>query len=372
VLKNEISGERLHMWEEGRHIIRDFDDVLQLSTLGSEVMLVENNYLNNAKELNKLEKMKKAPYFERFNFVLKENSEQMKIYIGTYSLIDNELFNFYVYDWRAPICSLFYEYDLGDAYYEAPSKKMEGVIVLKRQYKILNGTLIDIYDTNSPIHDDILNSILASNTNNKLKVIVSSIQKEQNIAIRSFRKRVALIYGPAGSGKTSVGLHRLAYLLYNQRKTISSSDIVILSNNNIYSSYIANILPELDENEIPCMLFYDLLTTLLPEKIRIENYYSQYTEIERDPLSCRVEWIKIINSYEMLCFCIKYFEEYRYIIPDLKYKNYLVMSKETVGEKLDGRNYSSYKSKLNALIVIVENSFEDYFLMNKGTIIENI
>jgi DNA helicase IV len=178
---------------------------------------------------------------------------------------------------------------------------------------------------------------LSGNTVNKLRVIVSSIQKEQNTAIRKVDKKAVLIYGPAGSGKTSVGLHRLAYILYHQREQLSAKDIVILSNSNIYHSYVSGILPALCEDEVSHSIFQDILQKGLPGDIRIEGYYQQYKMLQAndgEDIKARKKLLEIKYSKEMLEFIRKYFEEYEFVLTDLKYSGQLILSAEDLSRKV--------------------------------------
>jgi DNA helicase-2/ATP-dependent DNA helicase PcrA len=134
-----------------------------------------------------------------------------------------------IYDWRAPVSSIYYEYSLGPASYQGPKEIFRGQVSLKRQYKIENGKILYMFDTESAVHDELLAQLLSENTSRSLKVIISSIQREQNAAIRSYGDKYLLIYGLAGSGKTSVGLHRLAYLLYRNRERLRPENVLVLS-----------------------------------------------------------------------------------------------------------------------------------------------
>ena len=157
-----------------------------------------------------LNKMKLDPYFGRIDF---KTEDTEKVYIGLSSIMD-EKFNIYVYDWRSPICSMYYDYEVGDASYEAPIGTISGEITLKRQYKIINGKLDFYLDSDVNIDDEILLEALQNNNTSHMKNIVTTIQKEQNQVIRNDSNKVLIVEGPAGCGKTSVALHHIAYLLY--------------------------------------------------------------------------------------------------------------------------------------------------------------
>ena len=160
-----------------------------------------------------------------------------------------------IYDWRAPVSGLFYDYDRGQASYEAPGGTIEGEITSKWQYKIKKGKMVYAFESDTKIDDEILKQELGSNGDVQLKNIVRTIQKEQNEIIRNVKDKVLVIQGAAGSGKTSVALHRIAYLLYHDRKNLKASDILILSPNSVFADYISHILPELGEENIQEMSF---------------------------------------------------------------------------------------------------------------------
>ncbi|MBP3664039.1 MAG: AAA family ATPase, partial [Tyzzerella sp.] len=160
-----------------------------------------------------------------------------------------------VYDWRAPISSLFYDFDKGPASYEAPGGVMEGEILSKWQYKIRDGKMVYEFESDVKIDDDILKQELGNNSSVQLKNIVCTIQREQNAIIRNTKDKILAIQGTAGSGKTSVALHRIAYLLYHDRERLKSSNVLILSPNSVFSDYISHVLPELGEEHIQEMSF---------------------------------------------------------------------------------------------------------------------
>ena len=373
-LRKDIGKGRKDMWEEGRHGVNDFDDIVDL-TLRSEVIVSdEKQYIENLKELQKLEKMKENPYFARID-IQDEYGPAESFYIGALGLKDDKTFDMYVCDWRAPISSLFYGFDVGEAWYEVEGRRLDVNLQRKRQIQIAEGQLQNIYDTDSSMHDAILGEILSGNTVNKLRVIVSSIQKEQNTAIRKIDKKAVLIYGPAGSGKTSVGLHRLAYILYHQREQLSAKNIVILSNSNIYHSYVSGILPALCEDEVSHSIFQDILQKGLPGDIRIEGYYQQYKALQAKcvvELKERKQLLEIKYSKEMLGFIRKYFEEYEFVLPDLKYSGHLILSAEDLSRKVSRVTYGSFKRRYEGVEDTIRKLYEDYFAEHKEEIYEEL
>ena len=184
-----------------------------------------------------------------------------------------------IYDWRAPVSGLFYDYDKGPASYQAPLGTICGEIASKWQYKIRNGRMIYQFESDVKIDDEILMAELGSGGSTALKNIVRTIQKEQNAIIRNTRDKIMVIQGAAGSGKTSIALHRIAYLLYHDRKNLKSSNILILSPNSIFSDYISHILPELGEENIKEMSF-DLFA-YRQLKDTVSDCEDRYDQIER-------------------------------------------------------------------------------------------
>ena len=203
----------------------------------------------------RLRRMLDSPYFGRVDFVYDGDDELETFYIGIANFSEGAGQIPLIYDWRAPVSSLFYDYDKGEASYTAPSGEMKGEILSKRQYKISGGKLIYEFESDVKVDDEVLKRELGSNGDTKLKSIISTIQKEQNAIIRNTKDRILVIQGAAGSGKTSVGLHRIAYLLYHDRNSLKSSNILILSPNSVFSDYISHILPELGEENIREMSF---------------------------------------------------------------------------------------------------------------------
>lgn len=203
----------------------------------------------------RFQKMMDSPYFGRVDFVYEGEEEPEAFYIGIANFSREAGKIPLIYDWRAPVSGLFYDYDKGPAYYDAPGGRMEGEILSKWQYKIRGGKLVYAFESDVKIDDEVLGKELGSNSDVKLKNIIRTIQKEQNAIIRNTKDKILVIQGAAGSGKTSVALHRIAYLLYHDRKNLKSSNVLILSPNSVFSDYISHILPELGEENIHEMSF---------------------------------------------------------------------------------------------------------------------
>ena len=207
------------------------------------------------KLIQRFRKMTDSPFFGRVDFCFEEEDEAEPFYIGIGNFSERAGMTPLIYDWRAPVSGLFYDYDKGPACYEAPSGEIHGNIDAKWQYKIRGGKMIYDFESDVKIDDEILKQELGSSGDAQLKSIVRTIQKEQNEIIRNTKDRILVIQGAAGSGKTSIALHRIAYLLYHDRKNLQSSSVLILSPNSVFADYISHILPELGEENIREMSF---------------------------------------------------------------------------------------------------------------------
>lgn len=207
---------------------------------------------------DKYEKMIESPYFGRIDFTEHNEVDTQNCYIGLSNLIDED-YDFLVYDWRAPISSMFYDYEIGKASYDCPEGLISGEITKKRQYKIKDGKIEYMFDSNLNIDDDVLQELLGKNSDEKMKTIVTTIQREQNQVIRNEDYKNLIVQGAAGSGKTSIALHRIAYLLYRHKDKITSKNVIIFSPNNIFNDYISNVLPQLGEDNICQTTFKDYM-----------------------------------------------------------------------------------------------------------------
>ena len=197
--------------------------------------------------LNRLKKVQDSPYFARIDF-RPEEGEEAAYYVGLYAFRHEK--KLFIIDWRSPVASMFYDFETGPASYTAPEGAFSGELVLKRQFKIKNGQMEFAFDSSQNIQDDILQQELAHTSDEKMKSIISTIQKEQNRIIRDETADVMIIQGVAGSGKTSIALHRVAFLLYRFRDTIKAQNVTIISPNKVFGDYIAGVLPELGEEPI--------------------------------------------------------------------------------------------------------------------------
>jgi DNA helicase-2/ATP-dependent DNA helicase PcrA len=245
----------------------------------------------------KLLKLRQSPYFGRIDFS-PQGKGKLPVYIGVYSFLDER--QNVIYDWRAPISSMFYDFELGEAFYTTPSGTIQGTIELKRQYKIRDGQLEFVLENDVNIHDDVLQRELAKSSDDKMKNIVATIQRDQNAVIRNETAPVMVIQGVAGSGKTSIALHRIAFLLYRYRETITAKDVLIISPNKVFADYISNVLPELGEEHIPELGMEELATDLLDSRYPFQTFFEQVSALLDAPDPALIERIRFKSSFEFL------------------------------------------------------------------------
>lgn len=267
-LSNNIQEQMSYAWDKTNRL-SDTEFVYALANIQKRSVYAENAN----KKVKNYKKMLNNAYFARIDF--DDGEEILPVYIGIASLQQGD--DFYVYDWRAPISSMFYNSEVGKASYTISSgEKITGNITLKRQYKISNGELVEVFDTDMQIIDSILKRMLSENASNKMKNIVNTIQKEQNEIIRKNNVDILVVQGPAGSGKTSIAMHKIAYLLYSERDKINNSNVMILSPNEIFNNYISDVLPDIGEDNVVQATFLEFAKAYINEfsiNSKIEDVY---------------------------------------------------------------------------------------------------
>ena len=267
-LSNNIQEQMNYAWDKTNRL-SDTEFVYAVANIQKRSVYAENAN----KKLTNYKKMLNNAYFARIDF--DDGTETIPVYIGIASLQSGD--DFYVYDWRAPISSMFYNCEVGDASYTiSTGEKITGKITLKRQYKISGDEIKEVFDTDIQIIDNILKNILSANASNKMKNIVNTIQKEQNEIIRKNDVDILIVQGPAGSGKTSIAMHKIAYLLYAERDKINNTNVMILSPNEIFNNYISDVLPEIGEDNVVQATFYEFAKSYITEfhiSTKIEDVY---------------------------------------------------------------------------------------------------
>ena len=340
-VKNEKMTEfKKVLWEDRGSI-----DGIEMQTELMSSQLEANFVLTKMNYYRKLLKLEYSPYFGRIDFK-EDNLDTRKVYIGIAN-VEKDL-DYIIYDWRSPIASLFYDYSKGKAKYIAPDGEIKGEILLKRQYKIEGKKLLRVFDNNLNIVDDMLQEVLSSSSSDKMKNIVNTIQQEQNEIIRNISNKNLIVQGIAGSGKTSVALHRIAFLLY-KIKNLKSSDVLIFSPNKIFSEYISNVLPELGEENTSETTFSEFASHYIKEFKNVESfsdfiekYYTNKRDDEdliRFKLSNKM--IKVIENYvQEIDKNIKIIDniETKFSLIEKEYLNYLLKdryNKMPIFERMD-------------------------------------
>ena len=303
VLEEDIRGTMKYIWEEGS---TEADDWLSSE---QSVRQLNRAVLTTDKTLKAYRRMRGSAYFARVDF--EEDGEVTPVYLGIATLKDGN--EFYIYDWRAPIASPFYDAEIGPATYTLPDGTIiEGKVTLKRQYKIENDQIVEIFDTNTQVVDTVLSKLLTISGSTKMKNIVATIQKEQNRIIRKQNVEILAVQGPAGSGKTSVALHRIAYLLYADKENLNRTNMLILSPNETFSNYISDVLPQMGEDNVFQTTFYDYVQNYLREfktKNDMNKVYEELYLKEETPFynSIRFKfWPGYIRLIESLIDSVKY------------------------------------------------------------------
>ncbi|CEG25452.1 RNA polymerase recycling motor HelD [Bacillus sp. B-jedd] len=277
--RSEVIHIRKHFWDEIKVNTDTFDDYLEtiigLRQESQALAVSQSTHRHAAKKLSVLHRMKDSPYFARISFLEEGSAVEEQIYIGISTLTDTSGDEFLVYDWRAPISSVYYDYQPGPAQYVTPGGLIKGILEKKWQYLIRGGVLQSMFDTSLTIGDEILQQVLGKGTDKKMHSIVATIQQEQNRIIRHDRGRLLIVHGAAGSGKTSAALQRIAYLLYKYRGRLNADQIILFSPNSMFNSYVSNVLPELGEENMQQVTFQEYLVHRLGTEFLVENPYDQ-------------------------------------------------------------------------------------------------
>jgi DNA helicase-2/ATP-dependent DNA helicase PcrA len=247
---------------------------------------------------------------------------------------------------------MYYDHEPGETSYTSPVGKIQGVISLKRQYRIRNGQLEYMIENSLTIHDDILQKELSSNADDKMKNIVATIQREQNKIIRNEEAHPLIIQGVAGSGKTSIALHRIVYLLYTFKESISSKDILIISPNKVFADYIANVLPELGEETVPETNMEQILSSVLDNKYKYQNFFDQVNEIlikSREDFIDRVRYKSSFDFVTQLDNFILHIENTYFKAADVQFSKYVTIPSEFIEEQFRRFNRYSMRKRFEAM-----------------------
>jgi DNA helicase-2/ATP-dependent DNA helicase PcrA len=258
LLAGEVKETTAYMWEnkaemDGMEKLSVRKSIAQMALSGEKVI----------ERKKRLQKLLQSPYFGRIDFKEAASTRESPVYIGIHSFYDTVDNENLIHDWRAPVSAMFYDFELGEASYQAPSGEVKGEITLKRQYRIRNGRMEFMLETSLNVLDDILLQELSRNTSDRMRNIVATIQRDQNAIIRNEDARTLIIQGVAGSGKTSIALHRIAFLLYRYKESIRAEDILIVSPNKVFADYISNVRPDQGEEKMKETVMEDIANEIL-------------------------------------------------------------------------------------------------------------
>ncbi|MFF2907453.1 RNA polymerase recycling motor HelD [Paenibacillus sp. NPDC057934] len=284
--RTDVVDMRKEFWEEVTVNFSSPDDLGETSTsLRQQAQILnerERHHLQSSKALKKYKKLVVSPYFGRIDFSEGPSGAAEQIYLGIGSLMEDDG-HFLIYDWRAPISSLYYDGAPGPASYDTPSGIISGNMELKRQFVIDSGKIEVMFDTGVTIGDELLQQVLSHSADDKMKSIVATIQKEQNGIIRNDKSRMLVVQGAAGSGKTSAALQRVAYLLYKYRAVLQADQMLLFSPNPLFNSYVSTVLPELGEENMQQTTFQMYLEHRLAQEFQLEDVFSQTESLLNAP-----------------------------------------------------------------------------------------
>ncbi len=304
--KQAIKKQKKYMRDS--HGDMDDEEFLQnMQNVNNDTLFVEHA----SKKADRLIRQMETPYFGKLTFVYDDDGTKLPIYIGMNGYLSGDD-DCVVYDWRAPVSSMYYDYEKGKASYLSPDGELAGDIIEKKQFDISRGRIRQMLDIDENINDKVLVKALGENSSTKMKSVVATIQKEQNDIIRNTTAYNLVVDGRAGSGKTIIAMHRLAWLLFNNRKTIKSDNVMVLSPNGIFGDYISSVLPELGEDNVPEKEFDSLMEEVLFVDAQYENKLIQADMICKmdDMANARIKNIKYKSSIEFYRLFNEYLENY--------------------------------------------------------------
>lgn len=373
----EILKEKKEVFENTEHQITNlwssegFEALAELSQSIAPITDLTADCSEMSREITRLEHFLKHPYFARIDFLFEGDESPEQIYIGRTALTAKNSAKIFVYDWRSPIASVFYRFLTGAAFYDAPAGRITGEVTRKRQYEIQDGSLRYFFDTDRTISDEILKQLLSKNTSPKMKTIIETIQKEQDIVIRNMEHDLLMIQGVAGSGKTSVALHRAAYLMYQGLQArLSANNILILSPNTTFEQYISDVLPQLGEENVVSMVFEDLLHHVLQDvcdshTIQPHQAYLEQAVAcgeEKEWLKCRIRFKTSEAFRQILNQYIEDIPRYEIAFEDIYWESDCIAAKEELKAFVTERPHLRLAERL---ALLEKRILEDPLLLEK-------
>lgn len=343
--KSDMNELAKHLWEE---VTIDpqasAESAVSLSQQTQVWAELYRSYGHASEMRQALEAALPSPYFARIDFREEGQSAAEPVYIGKRSIVDEASGRYLTLDWRAPLAGVYYDYGLGEARYETPEGEVRGYVDLKRQYRIRNGELEFAIDTGLQIGDTILQEMLSRNAGERMRSIVTTIQREQNAVIRDDHSPVLIVQGAAGSGKTSIALQRVAYLLYKYRKRIQAEHIVLFSPNLLFADYVSGVLPELGESNMRQMTFHDYAAGRIGKQLHVEDRYALMekllAETDETERARREACIRFKTSADYMRVILRYIghlEREGAIFRDVIYRTKPIVTAETLRDWFYGR-----------------------------------
>lgn len=300
----------------------------------------EHAWQHSAKQLSTAERLEKRPYFARIDFKEQGEKKPETIYVGLGSFADKND-HFLIYDWRAPISSIYYDGKLGKVSYNSPEGEITVDMTKKRQFMIKDGKIINMFDTNESIGDQMLLEVLSEKSSTQMKSIVTTIQREQNKIIRNTSADLLFVQGAAGSGKTSAILQRIAFLLYRYRGNLTSSDVIMFSPNQLFNDYIKNVLPEMGEQNMVQMTYWQFVARRLPG-MNVENLFKQFEDQTADTNISKFK--DSVNFFNLLTRYAKHLNERGMIFKNIYFRD---KKKPYFDKKKIKEIYYSYNQNYN-------------------------
>lgn len=363
--KENLVALRKEMFEGGMPAVDDYDRNIELSQYHTMERIETSHYEHKLGKVEKYKRILDKPYFGRFDFT-EEEEDTEKVYIGYQNVMNDDTYEVMVYDWRAPIASMFYRSELGPASYKAPCGEINGEVSLKRQYEIEKGELKYFFDCALTITDEMLQQALGNNASSHMKNIVETIQKEQDLIIRDVDNDLLIVQGVAGSGKTSIAMHRIAFLLYERmNEGLTSENVMIISPNHLFGEYVSTVLPELGENNVCYSTMEDFFDMYFKNSMRLRSRSSQLefmiTHKNRHHIRENISFKGSSTFISLLDRLVEAYENELLIFRDVKYAGELIAKGEdlrknfldnpiqmAIGKRL-GRIEHGLMKKLNEL-----------------------